>query len=418
MFRPVALFVGLRYTRAKRRNHFISFISLASMLGIGLGVTVLITVLSVMNGFDYEIRDRIFSMANQVSITGYDETGIRNWQKLSTEVKAVNDVRGVAPYVQGQGMLSNSGTVQPVLVSGILPSEEARVSGLYSKMLEGSFSELKNGANGVVLGRALANNLGLKLGDKVNLIIPEASVTPLGIIPRYKRYTLVGVFEAGGGFKYDASVAYIYLGDAQKLYKMGNAVTGLRLKVSELYAAPRVTDELIQRLNSQDLFVSNWTDEYGSFFQAIRMEKTMMFVILVLIIAVAAFNLVSSLVMVVTDKRAEIAILRTLGASPGTIMATFMVQGCVVGVVGTLMGLIGGVALAYNVTYLVEKLQNILQTKFINSNIYFINYLPSRLEWSDVSQIALIALVMALVATIYPAWTAARTQPAEALRYE
>lgn len=418
MFRPVALFVGLRYTRAKRRNHFISFISLASMLGIGLGVTVLITVLSVMNGFDYEIRDRIFSMANQVSITGYDETGIHNWQKLSADVKAVKDVRGVAPYVQGQGMLSNSGSVQPVLVSGILPSEEAHVSGLYSKMLEGSFSELKTGANGVVLGRALANNLGLKLGDKVNLIIPEASVTPLGIIPRYKRYTLVGVFEAGGGFKYDASVAYIYLGDAQKLYKMGDAVTGLRLKVSELYAAPRVTDELIQRLNSQDLFVSNWTDEYGSFFQAIRMEKTMMFVILVLIIAVAAFNLVSSLVMVVTDKRAEIAILRTLGASPGTIMATFMVQGCVVGVVGTLMGLIGGVALAYNVTYLVEKLQNILQTKFINSNIYFINYLPSRLEWSDVSQIALIALAMALVATIYPAWTAARTQPAEALRYE
>jgi lipoprotein-releasing system permease protein len=418
MFRPVALFVGLRYTRAKRRNHYISFISLASMLGIGLGVTVLITVLSVMNGFDHEIRERIFSMANQVSISSFEPGGISDWQKLSAQVQGFKDVRGVAPYVQGQAMLSNMGTVQPVLVSGILPEQEAHVSQLYKKVVAGSFSALQQGANGIVLGRTLANNLGLELGDKVNVIIPEASVTPLGIIPRYKRYNLVGIFEAGGGFKLDVAVAYLYLGDAQKLYKLGDNVTGLRLKVSELYAAPRVTDDLIDKLSSSHYFVSNWTDEYGSFFQAIRMEKTMMFVILVLIIAVAAFNLVSSLVMVVTDKRAEIAILRTLGASPGSIMATFMVQGCVVGVVGTLMGLVGGVLLAYNVTFLVEKLQNLLQTKFINSNIYFINYLPSRLDWGDVSEIALIALCMALVATIYPAWTAARTQPAEALRYE
>lgn len=417
MFRPVSLFVGLRYTRAKRRNHFISFISLASMLGIGLGVTVLITVLSVMNGFDHEIRERIFSMANQVSINSYQPGGISDWQNLSDRVKNLKDVRGIAPYVQGQGMLSNMGTVQPVLVSGILPEREKQVSQLYTNMIAGSFNDLKNGANGIVLGKTLATNLGLDLGDKVNVIIPEASVTPLGIIPRYKRYTLVGIFEASGGFKYDVSMAYIYLGDAQKLYKLGDNVSGLRLKVSELYAAPRVTDELIDKLSNQ-YYITNWTDEYGSFFQAIRMEKTMMFVILVLIIAVAAFNLVSSLVMVVTDKRAEIAILRTLGASPGTIMATFMVQGCVVGVVGTLMGLVGGVALAFNVTYLVEKLQQLLQTQFINSNIYFINYLPSRLEWGDVTEIALIALAMALVATIYPAWTAARTQPAEALRYE
>lgn len=418
MFRPVALFVGLRYTRAKRRNHFISFISLASMLGIGLGVMVLITVLSVMNGFDHEIRDRIFGMANQVSITGYEGSGISDWQQVAKKVQGFNDVTGVAPYVQGQAMLSNMGTVQPVLVSGILPEEEAKVSQLYTKIVLGSFKALEKGANGVVIGRQLANNLGLELGDKVNMIIPEASVTPLGIIPRYKRYNVVGIFEAGGGFKFDVSVAYLYLGDAQKLYKLGDNVTGLRLKVSELYAAPRVTDELIGKLDPGKYYVSNWTDEYGSFFQAIRMEKTMMFVVLVLIIAVAAFNLVSSLVMVVTDKRAEIAILRTLGASPGSIMATFMVQGSIVGVVGTLMGLISGVLLAHNVTYLVEKLQNILQTQFINSNIYFINYLPSRLEWSDVFHITLIALGMALVATIYPAWTASRTQPAEALRYE
>jgi lipoprotein-releasing system permease protein len=418
MFRPVALFVGLRYTRAKRRNHYISFISLASMLGIGLGVMVLITVLSVMNGFDHEIRERIFGMASQVSISSFEPAGISDWQQVAKKVQGFKDVQGVAPYVQGQAMLSNMGTVQPVLVSGILPAEEAHVSDLYKKVVAGSFKALEPGANGVVLGRTLANNLGLEIGDKVSMIIPEASVTPLGIIPRYKRYTLVGIFEAGGGFKFDAAVAYIYLNDAQKLYKMGENVTGLRLRVSELYAAPRVTDELIDNLDSGKYNISNWTDEYGSFFQAIRMEKTMMFVILVLIIAVAAFNLVSSLVMVVTDKRAEIAILRTLGASPGTIMATFMVQGCVVGVVGTLMGVFGGVALALNVTFLVEKLQNLLQTKFINSNIYFINYLPSKLDWSDVAQITLIALVMALVATIYPAWTAARTQPAEALRYE
>lgn len=418
MYRPIALFVGLRYTRAKRRNHFISFISLASMLGIALGVAVLITVLSVMNGFDFEIRDRIFGMAQQVSVSSYEPTGLTNWQALQQQIIKVPDVKAVAPYVRGQAMLSHNDMVQPILVSGILPDQEEKVSQMHEKVVAGSFKALAPGAGGIVMGEQLANSMGLVLGDKINMIIPEASVTPLGVIPRYKRYTLVGIFHVEGGFKYDSSMAYIHMTDAQKLYKLKSAVSGLRLKISDLYAAPKVTTDVSARLHDPGILVSNWTDEFGSFFQTIQMEKTMMFIILLLIIVVAAFNLVSSLVMVVTDKRSEIAILRTLGASPANIMGMFMVQGLVVGVIGTLLGLIGGVLLALNVTHLVQKLQALLHTNLINANVYFINYLPSRLDWSNVLHICLIALGMSLLATLYPAWTASRTQPAEALRYE
>ncbi len=418
MFRPVALFVGLRYTRAKRRNHFISFISLCSMLGIALGVAVLITVLSVMNGFDYEIHDRIFGMAQQVSVSSYEPTGIPDWQALQQKVAKAPDVRGVAPFVRGQGMLSHNNMVHPIMVVGILPDEERRVSLMDKKIVSGSFNALTPGGGGIVMGKQLADAMGLAIGDKVNMIIPEASVTPLGVIPRYKRYTLVGIFHVDGGFKYDSTMAYLHMNDAQKLYKLENNISGLRLKINDLYSAPKVTDDLIGRLNNPSVTVTNWTDDFGDFFQTIQMEKTMMFVILLLIIVVAAFNLVSSLVMVVTDKRSEIAILRTLGASPRSIMAMFIVQGSVVGVVGTLLGLIGGVLLALNVTTLVSYLQSMLNTQLINSNVYFINYLPSRLDWMNVVHICLIALGMALLATIYPAWAASRTQPAEALRYE
>jgi lipoprotein-releasing system permease protein len=416
MFRPVALYIGLRYTRAKRRNHFISFISLASMIGIALGVAVLITVLSVMNGFDEEIKHRLFDMARQVTVSRYDGT-LPKWQILQQRLAHSPNVVAVAPFVNGQGILTHQGISQPIVVAGVLPQEETRVSQLPSKIVEGSWGALQPGQFGIVIGAQLAQQLDLKIGDKVPLFVPKASVTPAGMTVRFKRFTVVALFNVGGGFGFDTGMAMINLRDAQVLYELGDSVTGLRLKVPDLYVAPQVANDLQKNLPEQ-YTVSNWTQEYGTFFKAIRMEKSMMFFILILIIAVAAFNLVSSLVMIVTDKRSEIAILRTLGASPREIMATFMVQGCIIGVVGTLLGVIAGVLLALNATAIVAHLQELLHVQFISPNVYFIDYLPSHLQWSDVGRISVIALALSLLATLYPAWQAARTQPAEALRYE
>jgi lipoprotein-releasing system permease protein len=416
MFRPVALYIGLRYTRAKRRNHFISFISLASMIGIALGVTVLITVLSVMNGFDDEIKHRVFDMARQVTVSRYDGV-LPDWQTLQQQLANQPNIIAIAPFVNGQGILTSQGASQPILVTGVSPGEEAQVSQLPSKIVEGSLSALQPGQFGIVMGEKLADQLGLKIGDRVPLFVPKASVTPAGMTVRFKRFILVGLFNVGGGFGFDTGMVMINLQDAQVLYELDNNVSGLRLKVPDLYAAPKVANELQKTLADQ-YTVSDWTQEYGTFFKAIRMEKSMMFFILVLIIAVAAFNLVSSLVMIVTDKRSEIAILRTLGASPREIMATFMVQGSVIGIVGTLLGVVGGVLLALNATAIVAHLQQLLHVQFISENVYFIDFLPSHLQWSDVWRIGGIALVLSLIATLYPAWQAARTQPAEALRYE
>lgn len=418
MFRPVPVYIGLRYTRAKRRNHFVSFISLVSMLGIALGVAVLITVLSVMNGFDYEIRHRLFDMTEQVTVTDFNGA-LTNWQQLAEKVQKFPDVTGVAPYVAGQGMVTVEGLTNPVLVKGVLPSTEQQVSAVQSKMVAGSFAQLKPGNFGIIMGQKLADSLGVGVGDKVILFIPQGtSLTPIGIVPRFKRFTIVGLFDVGGGFGYlDTGVTFINMQDAQALYNLGTNVTGLRLKVKDLYAAPQVTDEL-QRAFTQQYLVSNWTQQYADFFKTLQMEKTMMFFILVLIVAVAAFNLVSSLVMIVNDKRPEIAILRTLGSSPRDILLIFMVQGCTVGLIGTLLGLLGGITLALNATHLVAFIQQIFHVQFISSNVYLVDYLPSRLQWSDVWHVGLIAFILSLLATIYPAWQAARTQPAEALRYE
>lgn len=415
MFRPLPLFIGLRYTRAKRRSHFVSFISLVSMLGIALGVMVLITVLSVMNGFDDQISNRIFAMADQVTISNY--TGpLTNWQPLATKIQQFPDVRAAAPFINGQGMLSNEGDSAPVLIKGVDPTAEVKVSELPSKMVQGSFAALTPGGFNIILGQKLADGLGLQVGDKVTLFTPQASITPLGILPRFKRFTVVGLFSAGG-FGFDTGVGFINLQDAQALYNMGQSVSGLRLKVSDLYAAPKVTDEL-QKNFQQQYLISNWTEQYGDWFKAIKMEKTMMFFILILIVAVAAFNLVSSLVMIVNDKQPEIAILRTLGASPRNVMGIFMVQGCMVGVIGTILGLISGVILALNAPFLVNEIQRIFHVEFISSSVFLVDYLPSKLEWKDVWHVCVIALLLSLIATLYPAWQAARTQPAEALRYE
>lgn len=416
MFRPVALFIGLRYTRAKRRNHFISFISITSMLGIALGVTALITVLSVMNGFDEEIRHRLFSMAPQIRVTTITGT-TPQWEELNTQLQKFPDVVGTAPYVNSQAMISYAGQVRPAIVDGILPNEEAKVSKIAGKFVQGSLDALRPGHFGIVIGQELADNLGVSLGDKLTVVTPQASVSLAGVIPRFKRFTLVGIFKVGTGFGFDTGLAFIHLQDAQKLFQLDDEVSGVRVQLKNLYQAPKISNMMAKQL-PPEYQVTDWTQEYGDLFQAIKLEKNMMFIILLLIIAVAAFNLVSTLVMVVTDKKSDIAILRTLGATPRTILATFMVQGTIVGFVGTLFGFIFGVLLALNITALVAAAENYLGIQLLASNMYYVNYLPSKIDWNDVANICGAALVMSLLATIYPAWRASRTQPAEALRYE
>jgi lipoprotein-releasing system permease protein len=416
MFKPTALFIGLRYTRAKRRNHFISFISLMSMLGIALGVVVLITVLSVMNGFDREIKKRVFSMVPAITV-GSGATFVLNWEELEKYLKRAPEVTAVAPYVEGQVLLTSSGLVQPALIRGIIPADEAKISELKEKVVEGDLDSLTPRSFGIVLGEDLANRLDVRVGDKVTVVTPELSMSPAGVIPRFKRFNVTGIFRAGGGFGFDAMLAFINLSDAQKLMEMDTAVSGLHVNIKDVYAVQQVSEELRRSL-TPTARVSNWTDQYGAFFSAISLEKTMIFFILMMIVAVAVFNLVSTLVMVVNEKEADIAILRTMGATPRTIMAIFIVQGATIGIFGTLLGVMGGVALALNVTVLVNWIQEIFHVQFLSARIYFVDYLPSQLMASDVWLISGCTLVLSFIATIYPAWRASRTEPVEALRYE
>ncbi len=416
MIRPLALYVGLRYTRAKRRNHFISFISLVSMLGIALGVAVLVTVLSVMNGFDYQIRHQFFSIAPEVTILSGKNVNTF-WKSLQTQVQKLPQVVDSAPFVSGTGMLSNQGVVNGVEMLGILPSEEAKISELAQKVVAGNLTSLTSDSYNVILGQKLAERMGLFVGNKVTVFTPQATTTPLGILPQFRRFTVSGIFDTKGGFGFDTSVAYINLQDAQRLFPPGQGTSGLHIKLKNIYTAQSVTAQL-ERMLSGGFLVTNWTEEYGPFFSAISMEKTIMFVILLLIVAVAVFNLVATLVMVVNDKRADIAILRTLGASPRTILSIFVIQGAVVGLIGTILGVIGGVILALNATAIANGIQSLFHVQLIKSSVFFVDYLPSQLQWMDVVNVSIIAFVLSLVATLYPAFMAFRTQPAEALRYE
>lgn len=416
MFHPLPLYIGLRYTRAKRRNGFISFISLVSVLGIALGVAVLITVLSVMNGFDYEIHNRIFNMADQVVVNTADG-GIKNWQSLAAKIKNTPHVVASAPFVVGQGMVTHAGEVSGVMIKGILPEVEAKVSSVQNYMTEGAMDALKTDKFGIVIGSELAARLGVGLGDKIVLMVPQVSATPIGVLPRSKRFDVVGIFQVGGGFGFDSGLVFMDLHDAQKLLQLQDNVSGLRLKVGNLYDAPEVANTLTKIL-PHDYLTNDWTQEYGTYFKAIKMEKTTMFVVLLFIVAIAAFNLVSSLVMTVTDKRSDIAILRTFGASPKMIMGIFMVQGSAIGITGTCLGVIGGILLALNAPGVISGIEHYFHLQLISSSVYFIDYLPSRLVLSDVIRIGLVSLVMSLLATIYPAWHAAKIEPAEALRYE
>ncbi|MBI3547247.1 MAG: lipoprotein-releasing ABC transporter permease subunit [Gammaproteobacteria bacterium] len=414
MIRPFEIFVGLRYTRARKRSHFISFISLISILGITLGITALITILSVMNGFGKELRGRILGVISHVTIT---DTGgaLHDWRTVVGKIKNPH-VIGRAPYVAGQGMVSFGRSVSGVMVRGILPTEENQVSEFGSHMLEGSLDALKPGEFGIVVGSALAWKMNLTVGSPLSLVIPQALVTPAGLMPRFKRFTVVGIFKMDM-FEYDSGLVLMQLDDAAKLYQMGDQVSGLRLKLDDLDSAPQVAQTLADGLGP-NYAARDWSREHGNFFRALKIEKTAMFVILLLIVTVAMFNVVSTLVVVVTEKRADIAILRTLGASPQSILGIFLAHGSVVGVVGTLVGTICGVLLALNVEPIVHFIESLFSTSFIAPDVYFISDLPSDLHWSDVILVSGSTLVLGLLSALYPAWRASKVQPAEALRYE
>jgi lipoprotein-releasing system permease protein len=415
MFKPIELYIGLRYTRAKRRNHFISFISVISILGIMLGVAALIVVLSVMNGFHKEVRERILGMASHATVSGVSGELI-DWRDVLTEAGQFPHVIGKAPYVEGQGMLISGQKVSGVLLRGIQPELEGEVSTVISAINKGSIDDLTPGGYGIILGRELALVLGVGVGEKVTLVTPQVNVTPAGIMPRLKRFDVVAVFEVGMG-DYDRGVAILHIDDAAKLMRLKDAVTGVRLKLDDLYLAPEVSRELALKMGGY-YRISDWTMQHRNFFAALQTEKRMMAIILSLIVAVAAFNIVSTMVMVVTDKQSEIAILRTLGASPGTVMGIFMVQGSTLGVVGNLLGVLFGLNLAFNVEEIVSRFEEMLGTKVLDPSIYYISQLPSDPQVGDIVFIGVSAFAITLLATLYPAWRASRTQPAEALRYE
>jgi lipoprotein-releasing system permease protein len=406
--------IGLRYTRAKRRNRFISFISLISMAGIALGVMVLIVVLSVMNGFQTEVRTRILGVASHLQITGAGGV-LDDWSSVTRVAEGHPRVVAAAPFVQAQGMLSSDRAARGVAVRGVLPQAEDKVADFAKHMVQGSVEALKPGEFGIILGVDLARSLGVLAGDKIALIAPQGIVTPAGVVPRLKQFTVAGTFDVGFN-EADSGLALIHLEDAQKLYQLEDRVSGVRLKLHDLFEAGRVGRELMAKLPR--LYAFDWTSSHPNLFRAVQIEKRMMFIILTLIIAVATFNVVSTLVMLVTDKQADIAILRTLGAAPGSILRIFVVQGAVIGVLGTLLGVVGGVLLALNVETVVPALETALGFKFLSKEVYLIPDLPSEVHLEDVVGIALISLVLAFLATLYPSWRASKVNPAEALRYE
>jgi lipoprotein-releasing system permease protein len=413
--RPFELFVGLRYTRAKRRTQFVSFISMVSMAGIALGIAALITVMSVMNGFEKEIRARILGAAAHIQVMGPEE-GIPDWRGLADAVRKHPEVTAAAPFVMGQGLLSTGSAVRGVYVRGIEPALEDTVADFSSHLRAGRVEDLKAGGFGIVIGVGISRALQLAVGDRVTLISPQGQVTPAGLMPRLRQFTVVGVFALDHN-EFDNALALIDMADAQALYRMGDAVSGVRLKVRDIDRAPQVARELARSLPSE-LYLTDWTQQNANYFRAIQIEKRMMFIILTLIIAVAAFNLVSTLVMVVTDKHPDIAILRTLGAAPASIMKIFVVQGAIIGVIGTLVGVVTGVLLALNIDVVVPFVERTFHFQILSSEVYYISELPSDIHWRDVISVAVVSLVLSFIATIYPSWRASRVNPAEALRYE
>jgi lipoprotein-releasing system permease protein len=414
---PFELFVGLRYTRAKRKNHFISFISLTSMVGIALGVAALIIVLSVMNGFQAELRNRILGVASHIEITE-NSNQLSQWPTLARQVAGQPNIQASAPYVMAQGMLSYGQAVQGALIRGVLPNEEDKVADLGKAMKVGQLTDLRAGEFNIILGSDLAYALGVSVGDKVVLMAPQGQFTPTGVVPRIKQFNIVGLFQIGM-YEYDAGLALIHIDDAAKLYRMGDKVSGLRLKVNDMFDAPAIAAELGKELRPiGSYYITDWTQQHANFFKAIQLEKRVMFIILTLIVAVAAFNIVSTLVMAVTDKRADIAIMRTLGASPRSIMQIFIIQGALIGIIGTFFGAILGIVIALNIDTIIPFIENLFHVQFLAKDVYYISELPSKLEWNDTITIVITSVVLSLLATLYPSYKASKINPAEALRYE
>ena len=415
------LFVGMRYTRAKRKNHFISFISLTSMIGIALGVAALIVVLSVMNGFQKELRTRILGVASHLEITGSNNT-LSDWPTIAESSLKREHVLASAPYIIAQAMLSYDQGVQGAIVRGVLPAAEDKVADLGSHMKAGQLTDLRSGEFGIILGADLAFALGAKMGDKVVVMAPQGQFTPAGVVPRLKKFTVVGLFQIGM-YEYDAGLALIHLDDAAKLYRMDGKVSGVRLKLDDLFNAPAIAAVISDQLNQSasqygNYYVTDWTQQHANFFKAVQMEKRVMFIILTLIVAVAAFNIVSTLVMAVTDKRADIAIMRTLGASPSSIMLIFIIQGALIGVIGTVLGAVFGIIIALNIATIIPFIEGLFHVQFLAKEVYYISDLPSELVWSDVTTIVITSFILSLIATLYPSWKASKINPAEALRYE
>jgi len=411
MFKPISFFIGLKYTQARKKSRLVSFISLMTMIGLTLGVAVLITVLSVINGFDRELKNRILGIVPQATIASSQI--MTNWEGLATDIAKQPHVLAVAPYTQLQGMLTAHGQVTGIMISGIEPEYEKKVSIVHNYMKEGHLESLQKGKYGIVLGQDLADSLGLKLNDPVTLVLPEASNSSAGVVPRFKRFEVVGIFKIGT--QVDSMVAYIALNDAATLLRLPDGAQGIRLKLDDIFAAPEISESIIKQLPS-NFYASNWTYTQGNLFSAFQMAKNMVGLLLLLIIIVATFNIISSLMMLVTDKKSDIAILRTLGASPLLITQIFMVQGTIIGVIGTGLGTVLGIILSLSIGDIVSWINNTFGLNLLDA--YFVHYLPSYLRWQDVLLVVSVSLLLSLLATIYPALRAAKVQPAEALRYE
>jgi lipoprotein-releasing system permease protein len=415
MVKPFELFVALRYLRSKSRNHFVSFITLISVIGIALAVAVLIIVLSVMNGFEHEVRNRILSIVSHATITGLDGR-LKDWELLQDMAEEQEGVIATAPFVKGQGMLVGSGGIAGVELRGILPQDEIKTSGAAELMEAGTLSKLQSRAYKIVIGRELAKRLGTKIGDKLILMTTLGSMTPAGLMPRMRRFEVAGIFYAGM-YEFDRSLAFLHLSDAARLLRLDTDVTGINLAVADPLAAATIVRDAARAFGG-GVYVSDWTRQHANFFRSIELTKSIIFVILLLVVAVAAFNIVSTLVMVVREKTSEIAILRSMGASSASVLWIFVAEGMLIGAVGTGLGVLFGVLIGFNIGAMVSWLESLLQISFVAPEVYFISELPSQVKFDDVSRIAVVAFVLAIAATIYPALRAAGTNPANALRHD
>lgn len=407
--------IGRRYLRSSRGNRFVSFISVISMVGVAIGVAVLIVVLSVMNGFEQELRGRILSLTSHATISAFG-SGLPDWKAMAGKTLENPQIVAAAPYIEDQVLLVAGDKSSGAAVTGVLPQEERKVAAIADRMQTGSFDALAAGGYGIVLGAELAKALGVGLGDRVVVATSQPVITPAGVMARMRGFKIVGTFESGM-YEFDRNFAYVHLADAARLYRMGDQVTGLRLKLADMFIAPRVVRDLAVSLGG-GYYVDDWSRKHANFFRSIQLTKSVMFVILLLVVAVAAFNIISTLVMVVKDKQSDIAILRTVGATPRSILMIFMTQGTAIGLIGTLSGVALGVLIAINLESLIHGLEAVVGTQFLDAKVYFMSDLPAAVQWPDVFKISATAFGLCCLSTLYPSWRAARTQPAQALRHE